>query len=464
MPVLRPLILLTLIATTAATVLADPKPRVATLAELDQPPDRLQMSAVAMPAALQTSGTDDTISLVAIVGADGQVERVEQVKSATPAGAAAATEAVRKWVFARAFAKGESVAFSLPVTIAIRPRQASEAAADAGAKVGAWGGETLATPEPRFEWIPEYPAALRESPVDGYAVASVFVDAQGKASDVVVEFASRPEFAEPAAAVLPSWVFTPAHRGGEPAAMRASLRVEFSAKSAAWTPEQRDLQSRLRYLRDYDEGPREKAPQPVVFPYDALLADKRGGVTLNVVIGPDGRVAKLVPDPGADPDYVAAARASLAYWKFFPAMRAEEPVFGHIKMQLTFDPHRDEFEFDDTTFALIDGLKDGSAQILSLKEVDKHPRPTSQVMPLFPADHEGPISGEAVIECIIDTQGRPQLPRVIRASTPEFGWVAATAVTQWRFDPARKAGEPVVCRARLPIRIAPEASPPAAAP
>jgi outer membrane biosynthesis protein TonB len=457
-------ILLTLIAGTVAAGLAAAKPRLATLAELDQPPDRLQTSAVVVPVALQASGTDDTISLVAIVGADGKVERVEQVKSSTPAGAAAATEAVKKWVFARAFAKGESVGFSLPVTIAIRPRQATDAAADPGAAVGAWGGETLAAAEPRFEWIPEYPAALRESPVDGYALASALIDEQGKASDVVVEFASREEFAQPAAAVLPSWIFTAARRGGQPAATRTSVRIEFSAKSAAWTPGERDLQSRLRYLRDYDEGPREKASKAVVFPYEALMADKGGGVTLNVVIGPDGRVARLVPEPGADPDYVGAARASLAYWEFFPAVRADQPVYGHIKMQLTFDPHREEFEYDDTTFALIAGLKDGSAQVYGLKQVDQHPKPTKQVMPRFPADHEGPLSGEALIECLIDTQGRPQLPRVIRASTPEFGWVAATAVAQWTFEPARKAGEPVVSRVRLPIRIAPETPPPAAAP
>jgi len=95
---------------------------------------------------------------------------------------------------------------------------------------------------------------------------------------------------------------------------------------------------------------------------------------------------------------------------------------------------------------------------LGLKQVDQHPQPTSQLMLQFPADHEGPRTGEALIECLIDTQGRPQLPRVIRASTPDFGWVAATAVARWRFEPARKGGEAVICRARLPIRIAPEAA------
>ncbi|MBE2212990.1 MAG: energy transducer TonB [Opitutaceae bacterium] len=464
MHLLRLPLLLTLIAGTVAASHAADKPRLASLAELDRPPERLQTAAVAVPAALAASGTADTVAMVAIVGPDGRVERVEQVKSATPAGAAAATEAVKKWIFSRAFVKGEPVAFSLPVTIAIRPRQATDAVADAVERVGQWGGETLAAAEPRFERIPEYPAALRESPVDGYALASVLVDEQGKAGDVVIEFASRAEFAESAAAVLPTWIFAAARRGGQPVATRTTVTVEFQARSATWSEPERDLHSRLRYLRDYDEGPREKATQPVVFPFEALMADKGGGVMLNVVIGPDGRVAHLIPDPGADPDYLGAARASLACWEFFPALRAGEPVYGQIKMQLTFDPRREEFAYDDTTFALIAGLKDGSAQVFSLKQVDQHPRPTSQAMPRFPTDHEGPRSGEALIECLIDTQGRPQLPRVIRASSPEFGWVAATAVAQWRFEPARKGGEAVISRARLPIRITPDTPAPGAAP
>jgi len=447
------LVSLALLSTLA--VHAADKPRLAPLAELDQPVERLETAAVIVPEALKQSGRDDTVSMTLIVSTQGRVERIEQLTSTTPEGGAAASQAAKKWLFARAFSGGEPVSFALPVTIAIRPTQATDAAVDTGAAVGSFGGVVVAVAEPRFEWIPEYPAELQASPVDGYALVSVFVDEDGRAGDAVTELASRTEFSGPAAAIVPTWIFTPAMSGGKRVATRTTVKVDFAANSAAWTPAERDLQARLRYLRSYDEGPSEKSSAPVVFPYEALISDKGGGVMLNVVVGPDGRVARIVPEPGSDPDYVAAARASLAWWEFFPATRAEQPVFGHIRMQLSFDPRRDEFDHDDATLALIAGLRDGSIVVPGLKQVDTPPRPKKQENLRFPADHEGPISGEALIECIIDREGRPRLPRIIRTSTPEFGWAAATAVTRWRFEPATQGGEAVVCRARLPIRIAP---------
>lgn len=182
-----------------------------------------------------------------------------------------------------------------------------------------------------------------------------------------------------------------------------------------------------------------------------------------MVVAPDGSVARLVPEGKPDPDYVGAARASLGCWEFFPATRAGQPVFGQVKMQINFEPRSKEFEFDATTFAILAGLRNSTAKIYSLKQIDELPKPTKQVQSCFPRDHEGPTSGEAVIECIIDTQGRPQLPRVIRASTPDFGWIAATTVAQWRFEPARKEGEAVASRVRIPIRIAAEPPAPSAA-
>lgn len=444
---------LALVATTLTGAVAAGAPRLAALAELDRPLERLESSVVVIPEALKNSGADDTVTMDVVIAPDGKVARVEAVKSSTPEGAAAATTAVKRWLFTRPLAQGEPVSVTLPVTIAIRPRQVTDAAADLDERVGALGGALVASAEPRFEMIPEYPATLTETPVDGYAVVGALVDEQGRAGDVVIEYASRPEFSAPAAAVLPTWIFTPTRSGGKAVAARTSVRVEFSATSARWTPEQRDLHSRLRYVRDYDDGPREKTSKPVVFPYDALLAEKGGGVMLQVVIGPDGRVAHVVPEPGAEVDYAHAVRASLAYWTFFPATRAGQPVFGQIQMQFTFDPGREEFEFDASTLELITGLRAGTAEVFSLKQVDQYPKPVTQIAPVFPSDHEGPVAGDASIECIIDRAGRPQLPRIVRASSPEFGWAAATAVAQWRFEPARKDGKPVVSRARLPIRV-----------
>ncbi len=431
--------------------------RVVDPAGLDRMPERLEYVAVAIPEAMKSGAADDTVTMVAIISAEGRVEKLEEVRSERPESAGIAKAAVAQWVFTRGTAAGEPVMFRLPVTIAIRPGQMSDAMADAGASVG-HSGRLLMAPEAVYETVPAYPAALKEAPVDGAATISLLVDEDGRPSDAVVEFASRAEFAAPALEAIKEWSFSPARRDGKPFAARTNVEARFAAKSAGWTDEERLLQSQLQYARNYDKGPGQKTSVPVVFPYEALLAKKVGGVTLNVLVDPSGRVVQTSPGPGANAGFAAAAGASLAGWEFTPAIRAGRPVFGLVTMQFTFDEHRDEFDFDSSSLELLEGLRAGTAVIHSLKDVDQMPKPTRRVAPALPRDYTGVGVGEALIEFIIDRNGRARFPRCARATTPELGWAAATAVAQWRFEPARKAGEAVDVKARVPINFTDKAA------
>lgn len=444
---------LALLCGASSTLLAVDSTRTVDLADLDSAPERLEAPPVVITPEIRRAGVDATVTMTAVVAPDGKVARIEDVNSTDAAAAKAATQAVKGWVFSRAYSGGQPVGYRLPVAIAVRPGQTSDDSADTGEVIGAWGGEALNVAAPAYESIPEYPEALRAHPVDGYAMVSLLVDEKGRPSDAVVEFATRREFAAPAASVVLDWVFAPTIRRGGPVASRTLVSVLFPAKSAAWDTAMRTRQAQLQYARSYDEAPQEKSSCLVVFPYEALISGKRGIATLGVVVSPEGQVVQVSPGPGAEPDFVAASRASLANWQFFPAMKAGRPVYGLIAINMNFDPAREEFAFDETSHALIAGLADGTATVFSLKQVDTLPAPTKQVAPKLPADHEGAADGEAVIEVIIDVNGRPQLPRIVRATTPGLGWAAATAVAQWKFAPARKAGEPVICRARLPVKF-----------
>jgi TonB family protein len=63
------------------------------------------------------------------------------------------------------------------------------------------------------------------------------------------------------------------------------------------------------------------------------------------------------------------------------------------------------------------------------------------------------IVGEAVLEFVVDTNGRaePRSVRLVNAPHPDFARSARTALASARFTPARLSGEPVRCRVRLPI-------------
>ncbi len=396
---------------------------------------------------------EDTVSMVAVVGTDGRVIRVEEVKAASPQTAKIASEHVRAWVFGPAASRGAPVSYRLAVNVAIRPGQDDDSSADHGAAIGR--GVELQTAEPIYETIPEYPAGLKAAPVQGFAKVNLLVGAEGRPEDPVVEYASRPEFSAPAAAAVLDWKFQPTRRGGAAVATRTTVSVVFPQESAAWDASERTHQAQLAYARSYDTAPQNKTSSIVVYPFDALMEGRQLVVTLAVLVSTEGHVVQVSPGPGSDTAFVGAARASLATWTFFPAEKAGLPVYGLVAMQFSFDPHRENFEFDETSHALIQALRENTAAILSLRAVDQMPKPRKQVAPKLPADHAGAMEGEVLIEFIVDANGRPQLPRVVRATDPDLGWTAATAVAQWRFEPAVKDGKPVACRVRVPVKFTP---------
>jgi TonB family protein len=80
------------------------------------------------------------------------------------------------------------------------------------------------------------------------------------------------------------------------------------------------------------------------------------------------------------------------------------------------------------------------------------PRPWMANGPLFPRLWTAtPAQGEALVEIIIDRQGRAQLPKVMACTAPEFGAAAAQAVAAWRFFPLRASDKPIVTRVQIPF-------------
>lgn len=56
--------------------------------------------------------------------------------------------------------------------------------------------------------------------------------------------------------------------------------------------------------------------------------------------------------------------------------------------------------------------------------------------------------GAAAVSVVIDEEGNPHAPQLVQAQTTSIGflWAALEALRTWRFEPARRDGEPVVCR------------------
>ena len=90
------------------------------------------------------------------------------------------------------------------------------------------------------------------------------------------------------------------------------------------------------------------------------------------------------------------------------------------------------------------GIKD----LFDINNLDQRPVARVQPGPLYPYEmSRAGISGEVVVEFIINANGDVIDTRVVRSSHREFEIPALQAVTKWKFKAGRKGGRPVNVRA-----------------
>lgn len=80
------------------------------------------------------------------------------------------------------------------------------------------------------------------------------------------------------------------------------------------------------------------------------------------------------------------------------------------------------------------------------------PVPVRRVAPEFPsALKKELVHGEAVLECLVDAEGRAQEIRVTESTHPAFGQAAVEALERWEFSPGTINGQPAPMRIRVPF-------------
>jgi protein TonB len=84
--------------------------------------------------------------------------------------------------------------------------------------------------------------------------------------------------------------------------------------------------------------------------------------------------------------------------------------------------------------------------------LDAVPQARFQTPPAYPyALKSAGISGEVLVEFVVDEQGRVREPRILRASHPEFEAPSLSAVSKWRFEPGMRKNVPVRFLMRVPL-------------
>ncbi len=97
-------------------------------------------------------------------------------------------------------------------------------------------------------------------------------------------------------------------------------------------------------------------------------------------------------------------------------------------------------------------LGQGMKDLFDVANLDQPPVPRVQVAPTFPFEmRRAGISGEVLVEFIVDSRGDVVAAQVIRSSQREFEQPALLAVEKWKFRPGRKGGRAVNTRVQQPI-------------
>jgi TonB family protein len=207
----------------------------------------------------------------------------------------------------------------------------------------------------------------------------------------------------------------------------------------------------------YDDPPKPLVTSAPVYPLDLLQKKVRGSASVTFVVDPSGKPHLLKILSATQPEFGAATAAMIEAWSFEPAVKDGKPSWALLRMDQSFTKFGEAFPLNDSAERLLKDLGRTPCPIVKdARQVDSVPKGRFQPSPVIPEQVEA--SGkhaEAVVEFVIDHAGHAQLPRVVSATDPDFGWAAATAVARWQFTPPTKAGKPADVIARIPLAYNP---------
>jgi TonB family protein len=293
---------------------------------------------------------------------------------------------------------------------------------------------------------PNYPSALRRSRQQGEVLMEFVVDEKGSVKDAVVVRSDHPAFEEPAIEALMKWKFKPGTTKGKPVAVKMRQPIVFNLngvnaeRGAFQVPEpsakaQKKLPEELRY----DVPPKPKGVLYPAYPFELLMAETGGKAEVAFLVGADGRVADIKVLKADHLEFGEALSAAVAAFEFVPALKDGKPTLVMFRMEHEFDAGGWSGRPSDADLEMVTLLKKHPERVIEPKGLDAPVKPTSRRAPIFPVTAKGE-SGEALIEVLIDKDGRARLPKIVSASEPALGYAAAQAAGDWRFEEPKSGG------------------------
>jgi TonB family protein len=412
------------------------------------------------PAAPLKARQSGMVTVRFIVDDAGHVTSARPMDDADAAFVEAALTAVKSWTFTPAIEKGAPVACCLETLVAFSPAVGQRKPTPDNLPPQDQGFSLAPRSAPQPTVTPEgnYPDILTERKFGGVVQFAGTVTADGHLAHPQIVAASHVDFVLPALKALEEWEFKPGMQGD--LAVIAPVDGRMSFTSIASKPDEIYLANGLASV---DGTAADVTPDLIVvtdpvWPIDALLKGEGGSATVDFKVNETGTVSEVHVREATNADFGAALVAATETWLFDRPINNGRAVSITLSRKAEFPAIGAEGDENNPVVRLVRASRRG--EVGGAKGLDGKLTPLYRVRPEYPKSLKstGTPAGHAEIEFIVDRTGRARLLRVTAASQPEFGWAAATAVSQWIFQPPHRGGQAVDVKVKIPISFAPPAN------
>ncbi len=92
--------------------------------------------------------------------------------------------------------------------------------------------------------------------------------------------------------------------------------------------------------------------------------------------------------------------------------------------------------------------------VFDLASLDQKPEARVRIKPVYPFEmRRSGLKGEVVVGFIVDSNGDPREPYIVRSSNPGFEEAAIQSIMKWKFKPGKKGGAAVNTRVQQPLNF-----------
>jgi TonB family protein len=316
---------------------------------------------------------------------------------------------------------------------------------------------------------PVYPYSLGRSGFKGEVEVDFIIDREGNVVHTDVFKSTHPDFEAPAVEAVLKWKFKPGIKNGHPVYVHMRVPIFFTMNPNRQFPDHPngyDVWARpgkasknLPPEFQYDEGPKPILTTAPVYPYELLRAKTTGQASVRFTVDPIGRTHVIKIEEASLPEFGEATAAMISSWRFEPATKGGVPCWALIIKKQEFNGSDTDFPVNESEERLLKVLRKTPSTIISnAHELDEELKGRFQPSPIVPDSvMKANVPARAVIEFVVDHAGHAQLPQIVSATDPSFGWAAATAVARWQFTQPMRNGKPADVTVEVPVVYSPPA-------